>query len=91
VLGRVGERLGDHVVGGYLDRFGEPAVDPDVEVDGDDLDPGYYASRANSTRKVRNHVRELQARGYTVTQRPDLPARLAPPSLCRGAGLPPAR
>jgi transposase len=35
-----------------------------------DLGPGYYASRANSERKVRNHVRELQALGYTVTLNP---------------------
>ena len=35
-----------------------------------DLGPDYYASRANSERKVRNHVRELQALGYTVTLNP---------------------
>ncbi len=35
-----------------------------------DLGPSYYASRANSERKVRNHVRELQALGYTVTLNP---------------------
>jgi transposase len=35
-----------------------------------DLGPDYYASRANSERKVRNHLRELQALGYTVTLNP---------------------
>jgi len=35
-----------------------------------DLGPDYYASRANSERKVRNHVRELRALGYTVTLNP---------------------
>jgi transposase len=35
-----------------------------------DLGPGYYDSRTNPQRKVRNHVRELQALGYTVTLSP---------------------
>jgi len=35
-----------------------------------DLGPDYYASRANSERKVRNHVRELQALGCAVTLNP---------------------
>jgi transposase len=35
-----------------------------------DLGPGYYDSRANPQRKVRNHVRELQALGYAVTLNP---------------------
>jgi transposase len=35
-----------------------------------DLGPDYYASRANPERKVRQHVRELQALGYTVTLNP---------------------
>jgi transposase len=35
-----------------------------------DLGPDYYASRANSERKVRQHVRELQDLGYTVTLNP---------------------
>jgi transposase len=35
-----------------------------------DLGPDYYASRTNSERKVRQHVRELQALGYTVTLNP---------------------
>jgi transposase len=35
-----------------------------------DLGPDYYASHANSERKVRNHVRELRALGYTVTLNP---------------------
>jgi len=32
-----------------------------------DLGPGYYDSRVNLNRKMRNHVRELQALGYRVT------------------------
>jgi transposase len=35
-----------------------------------DLDPDYYASRTNPERKVRQHVRELQVLGYTVTLNP---------------------
>src|SRR3954467_4578965 len=35
-----------------------------------DLGPDFYAARTNPERKVRNHVRELQALGYTVTLNP---------------------
>jgi transposase len=35
-----------------------------------DLGPDYYASRTNPERRVRQHVRELQALGYTVTLNP---------------------
>jgi len=35
-----------------------------------DLGPDYYASRTNSERRIRQHVRELQALGYTVTLTP---------------------
>jgi transposase len=35
-----------------------------------DLGPDHYASRTNPERKVRQHVRELQALGYTVTLNP---------------------
>ena len=35
-----------------------------------DLGPDYYASRTNPERKVRQHIRELQALGYTVTLNP---------------------
>ena len=35
-----------------------------------DLGPDYYNSRTNPERKVRHHVRELQALGYTVTLNP---------------------
>jgi transposase len=35
-----------------------------------DLGPQYYAARTNPERRVRNHVRELQALGYTVTLNP---------------------
>lgn len=35
-----------------------------------DLGPNYDASRSNPDRKIRQHVRELQALGYTVTLNP---------------------
>jgi transposase len=35
-----------------------------------DLGADYYASRANAERKVRQHVRELQDLGYSVTLNP---------------------
>lgn len=35
-----------------------------------DLGSGYYDSETNPQRRVRNHVRELQALGYTVTLSP---------------------
>src|SRR5688500_15381217 len=35
-----------------------------------DLGPDYYATRTNPERKVRQHVRELQDLGYTVTLNP---------------------
>ena len=35
-----------------------------------DLGPDYYASRTNPERRVRQHVRELQALGYAVTLNP---------------------
>ncbi|GAA3040486.1 hypothetical protein GCM10010464_00020 [Pseudonocardia yunnanensis] len=35
VLGRVGQRLGDQVVGGDLDLLGQPAIEADVEFDRD--------------------------------------------------------
>jgi transposase len=35
-----------------------------------DLGSGYYDSRTNTQRRVRNHVRELQALGYNVTLNP---------------------
>jgi hypothetical protein len=42
--------------------------DPDVRFH--DLGPGYYDSRINTDRKIRNHVRELHALGYRVTLEP---------------------
>ena len=33
----------------------------------DDLGAGYYASRIDTDRKIRNHIRQLEALGYTVT------------------------
>ena len=35
-----------------------------------DLGGDYYSSRTNSERRVRQHVRELQALGYAVTLNP---------------------
>jgi transposase len=35
-----------------------------------DLGPGYHTSRAGKNRKTRNHVRQLEALGYTVTLAP---------------------
>jgi len=35
-----------------------------------DLGPGYHDSRVNLNRRMRNHVRELQALGYRVTLEP---------------------
>src|SRR3954466_13809387 len=35
-----------------------------------DLGPDYYATRTNPERRVRHHLRELQALGYTVTLNP---------------------
>jgi hypothetical protein len=35
VLGGAGQRLGDGVVGGDLDQFGQPPIEADVEADGD--------------------------------------------------------
>jgi hypothetical protein len=32
-----------------------------------DLASGYYASRTDTARKTRNHIRQEQALGYTVT------------------------
>src|SRR5690348_8712734 len=35
-----------------------------------DLGPGYHASRIDKNRKTRNHIRQLEALGYTVTLAP---------------------
>jgi len=35
-----------------------------------DLGAGYHASRIDKNRKTRNHVRQLQALGYSVTLTP---------------------
>jgi transposase len=32
-----------------------------------DLGPGYYAARTDTDRKIRNHLRQIQALGFTVT------------------------
>ena len=35
-----------------------------------DLGPGYYAARINPERRKQNHIRQLEALGYTVTLQP---------------------
>ena len=35
-----------------------------------DLGPDHYDARTNAQRRVRNHVRDLQALGYTVALSP---------------------
>ncbi len=35
-----------------------------------DLGPDYHANRIDKNRKTRNHVRQLQALGYTITPTP---------------------
>ena len=35
-----------------------------------DLGPGFYDSRISSSRKMRNHVSQLEALGYKVTLQP---------------------
>jgi transposase len=40
-------------------------ADPDARFT--DLGPGYYAARLDADRKIRNHVRQLQALGFDVT------------------------
>jgi transposase len=42
----------------------------DDDVEFVDLGFSYYDSRTNPERKVRQHVRELQALGYSVTLNP---------------------
>jgi transposase len=43
-------------------------ADPDVRYH--DLGPGFYDTRVNAERTKRNHVRQLEALGYTVTLQP---------------------
>ena len=42
--------------------------DPDAQFR--DLGPGYYATRIDPERRKRNHIRQLEALGYTVTLQP---------------------
>ena len=42
--------------------------DPDARFH--DLGPGYYAARIDPERRKRNHIRQLEALGYTVTLKP---------------------
>ena len=32
-----------------------------------DLGPGYYQARTDTDRRLRNHIRQIQALGFTVT------------------------
>ena len=43
-------------------------ADPDARYT--DLGSGYYATRTDTDKKIRNHVRQLQALGLTVTITP---------------------
>jgi hypothetical protein len=42
--------------------------DPDAQFH--DLGPGFYADRIDPDRRKRNHIRQLEALGYTVTLKP---------------------
>ena len=42
--------------------------DPDARFH--DLGPGYYAERIDPERRKQNHIRQLEALGYTVTLQP---------------------
>jgi transposase len=42
--------------------------DPDARYH--DLGPGFYTTRIDTERRKRNHVRQLEALGYTVTLEP---------------------
>ena len=42
--------------------------DPDARFE--DLGPGYYAERIDAERRKQNHIRQLEALGYTVTLQP---------------------
>jgi hypothetical protein len=43
---------------------------PDPDARFQDLGPGYYAERIDSERRKQNHIRQLEALGYTVTLQP---------------------
>jgi hypothetical protein len=42
--------------------------DPDARFH--DLGPGFYAARIDPERRKHNHIRQLEALGYTVTLQP---------------------
>jgi hypothetical protein len=48
-----------------------------------DLGPDYHTSRIDQGRKARNHIRQLEARGYSVTRHP-LPGRLTAGAITGG-------
>ena len=43
---------------------------PDPDARFEDLGPGYYAERIDAERRKQNHIRQLEALGYTVTLQP---------------------
>ena len=49
-------------------RSGQLLSDPEARFI--DLGPGFYDSRISSSRKMRNHVSQLEALGYKVTLQP---------------------
>ena len=84
VLGCVCQRLGDHVVGGHLDRFGQSAVDPDVYLHRDGGAPRQRAQCGTQPRlgqdrrvyplrdlpQVIDHAHELSGYARDVTAEP---------------------
>jgi transposase len=60
-----------------------------------DLGPGFYQTRTDTQRRTRNHVRQLEALGYTVTLQPAAERQHRRPPGPGGAALrrvlPPAR
>ncbi|MFL6191697.1 MAG: hypothetical protein ACJ75E_17970 [Actinomycetes bacterium] len=43
---------------------------PRLLVSNRDLGPDYHANRIDTARKARNHIRQLEALGFTVTLTP---------------------
>ena len=56
------------VAGSILAIVWHLLTDPDARFR--DLGAGYYASRTDKDRKTRNHIRQLEAIGFTVTLAP---------------------
>ncbi len=55
---------------GLSTRLGEPPRTLAAWVGYHDLGAGYYDERTNKQKKVRNHIRQLEALGYAVTLAP---------------------